>query len=117
MESYGAGPRPRRRFVLLSLTFMSGKGTKQLYLNSSYFQMINNLKMTNNFYFQMINNLKMINNFKMINNLSSICYLNQELLTPESSAGTLIRYRCRYSRQFVKVRPIEGARLAGKLKG
>ena len=25
----------------------------------------------------------------MINNLSSICYLNQELLTAESSAGTL----------------------------
>ena len=29
--------------------------------------------------------------YKMINNLSSICSLNQELLTAETSAGTLIR--------------------------
>ena len=37
---------------------------------------------------------------KMINNLSSICYLNQELLTAESSACTLIQCRCR---QFVLI--------------
>ena len=36
----------------------------------------------------------------MINNLSSICYLNEELRTAERSAGTLIQYRCRYYRQF-----------------
>ena len=39
--------------------------------------------------------------YKMMNNLSSICYLNQELLTAESSAGNLIQHQCRYSRQFV----------------
>ena len=35
----------------------------------------------------------------MINNLSSICYLIQDLLTAESSAGTLIQYQC--SRKLV----------------
>ena len=68
MKSYGAGPWPSR-FFLLSLTFKLGKGTKQLrYLNSSYFQLQND------------------------NDLSSIYYLNQELLTAEGSVGTLIQY-------------------------
>ena len=39
----------------------------------------------------------------IINDLSSISYLNQELLTAGNSAGTLIQYRYRYSGQFVKI--------------
>ena len=65
------------RFVSLSLTFMLGKGTKQLrYLNSLYLQLQND-------------------------NLSSICYLNEELHMAERSASILIQHWCRYSRQFV----------------
>ena len=47
-------------------------------MNSSYFQLQND------------------------NNLSSIYYLNQELLTAENSADTLIQYWYQYSTQFVK---------------
>ena len=90
IESYGAGLRPRRHFVLLLLTFMLGrkeqkqtnkqKKTKRWwYLNSSYFQ------------------LKMISNL-----LNQYLLFNQKLLMAESSAGTLLWYRCRYSRQFIK---------------
>ena len=56
---------------------MLGKGTKQLHLNSSYFQLQNDQQL-----------------------ISSIFHSNQKLLTAESSAGTLIRYRCQYSGQF-----------------